>query len=108
MYGRGAGSAPTQWSHDEKNDAGKRVSNAIEEPTAPRDRRAADRLLLRGAWQSGPWLVPLILTALVLAAASIALPAVLGRAADAVIGRASTSWLTWAAVVVGVLVACDA
>ena len=84
------------------------MSNAIEEPTAPTHRRAADRLLLSGAWQSGPWLVPLILTALVLAAASIALPAVLGRAADAIIGRASKSWLTWAAVVVGALVVCDA
>ena len=52
--------------------------------------------------------MPLILTALVLAAASIALPAVLGRAADAIIGRASRSWLTWAAVVVGALVVCDA
>src|SRR5207248_1613223 len=39
---------------------------------------------------------------------SIALPAVLGRAADAIIGRASKSWLTWAAVVVGALVVCDA
>ena len=47
-------------------------------------------------------------TAAILAASSIALPALIGEATDAVVGHASTSWLYWLGLVLGVMVACDA
>lgn len=71
-------------------------------------RRPADALLFSAARRGGPWLPVLILTALVLAASSLALPAVIGRAADAALGHASTSWITWLAALIAVMVACDA
>ena len=69
--------------------------------------RAADGLLLRVARHGGPWLVVLAVTALSIACAETALPAVLGRAVDAIVGKASQSWLTWAGLLVGFLVVCD-
>src|SRR5437660_9445795 len=64
------------------------------------DRHQASRLLRRAVWHSGPWLPVLIITALVLVVASIALPAVVGRAVDSLFGQAPKSWLTWTAIVV--------
>ena len=75
---------------------------------SPADRRAAERLLVRVACKGGSWLPVLAATALILAAASIALPALIGRAIDAAVGDASTSWLVWLGLVVAILVACDA
>src|SRR5437879_290862 len=65
--------------------------------------RSEDRLLVRTARQGGGWLVLLSLTTLVLAGLQVVLPAVLGRALDAVVGHASRKWLVWAAVMLLVL-----
>jgi ATP-binding cassette subfamily B protein len=49
-----------------------------------------------------------VFTALALAAAETALPAVLGRAIDAAVAhRASQSWLTWLGLLVAFMVVCD-
>jgi ATP-binding cassette, subfamily B, bacterial RamA/AmfB len=71
-------------------------------------RRSGDRLLLRTALRGGGWLPVLASTAIVLAGASIALPAVIGNATDAVLGHASTFWFWVLAAVVAAMVACDA
>ena len=47
------------------------------------------------------------LAGLGLAGAETALPAVLGRAVDAVVGRAPGSWLAWVVLLVALLAACD-
>ena len=71
--------------------------------------RAADRLLARTVRHGLPWLGILGVTALVLACAETALPAVMGAAIDDAIrdGEAG-SWLVWTAVLVAVLVIADA
>jgi ATP-binding cassette subfamily B protein len=82
-----------------------------ERATVEQPRRAqpdGDRLLFRTALRGGKWLPLLLTTAAVLAAASVALPALIGRATDAVLGRGSDTWLLWLSVVIVVMVACDA
>lgn len=69
--------------------------------------RDADRLLFRASWHGGRSLGLLALTALLIAGAETALPAVLGRAVDAVVAGASTSWLTWCGLLIAVLLATD-
>lgn len=76
--------------------------------TAEADHKAANRLLLLATRQSGPWLAVLAVSALLLAAAYVVLPAVIGLATDALLGRASKSWLTWLGVLIGVMVCLDA
>jgi ATP-binding cassette subfamily B protein len=49
-----------------------------------------------------------VVASLALTALTVALPAVLGRGADAVIGDAPTWWLTVSAIAVALLVVCDA
>src|SRR6266852_507580 len=61
----------------------------------PAKHRAAGRLLGLGVAGLG------------LAAAETALPAVLGRAVDTVVSRASGPWLAWVGLLVALLVACD-
>jgi ATP-binding cassette, subfamily B, bacterial RamA/AmfB len=71
-------------------------------------RRAADRLLLRVGLAAGPWVSVLAVTALAAAAAEIALPAVLGRALDAVVEAGDAGpWLMWCGVLITLLVAAD-
>jgi ATP-binding cassette, subfamily B, bacterial len=72
-------------------------------------RRGANRLLMSVARQGGRWIGVLALTALAMAAAELALPAVIGSAVDAVLdGRAAGIWVLICGVLIGVLVACDA
>ena len=72
------------------------------------DHKAANRLLIRATRQSGPWLAVLAMSAVLLATAYLLLPAVIGLATDALLGRASKSWLTWLGVLIGVMVCLDA
>lgn len=73
------------------------------------DRRAADRLLLAAVRRGGAWGGVLAATSLLLAAVYVVLPALMGRAVDAVLGRGDSSlWLTLTAVAVVLLVVCDA
>src|SRR3989442_12538468 len=69
--------------------------------------RAARRLLVRTARHGGGWLLALGVAGLGVAAAETALPAVLGRAVDAVVGRAPGSWLVWVGLLVALLGVCD-
>ena len=79
-----------------------------EPATSRADRRSANRLLARVGHHGGVWIVVLIANVGVLAVAETALPAVLGRTIDGVLGRAPTAhWLWWSALLVAVLVACD-
>jgi ATP-binding cassette, subfamily B, bacterial len=72
-------------------------------------RRGADRLLVDLAWQAAPWLGVLALTALAMAGAQLALPAVIGSAVDALFDRRSTaSWVVVGGGLIAVLVAADA
>lgn len=71
------------------------------------DHRGTDRLLVRVARQGGGWVGVLALTSLATAAAATALPAVVGRAFDAVIGDAPQVWVTRCALLVALLVVCD-
>lgn len=69
---------------------------------------SVNRLLLRASRQGGAWVVVLVLTVIVLTAAETALPAVLGRTIDGVLGRGSPGhWLLWTSVLIVVLVMCD-
>src|SRR5947209_6120861 len=70
-------------------------------------RREGDRLLGQAGRQGGRCLAVLVTTAVAIAAAETALPAVLGRAVDAIVGHASQSWLSWAGALIAVLVLCD-
>ncbi|WP_326583228.1 ABC transporter ATP-binding protein/permease [Streptomyces sp. NBC_00481] len=73
------------------------------------DRRAADRLLLAAVRRGGGWGGLLAATSFLLAGVYVALPTVMGRAVDAVLGQGDTAlWLTLTAVAVGLLVVCDA
>jgi ATP-binding cassette subfamily B protein len=67
----------------------------------------ATRLLVSTARRGGPWLVLLVASALVSAAAQIAFPAVMGRAVDAAVGHAPRTWIAGAAALVALLVAGD-
>lgn len=71
------------------------------------DHRAADRLLLRASRHAGGALAAVACTALGIAVAETALPAVLGRAVDSVVGDGSGTWVLWCGLVVGALVAFD-
>ncbi|MGI5156809.1 ABC transporter ATP-binding protein [Microbispora sp. CA-102843] len=78
--------------------------------------RPADLLIARAVRRGGPWLAALTATALLGAAADLLLPAALGRAVDAVVrtqagaeaGFGLTGPLTAAALLVALVVACDA
>lgn len=71
------------------------------------DHRAADRLLRRACRHVGTLLGAMGLTAVVMAAAETALPAVVGRAVDSVVGQGSSLWVVGSAALIAVLVACD-
>src|SRR5215218_4665217 len=72
-------------------------------------RRGADRLLLSIARQGGPWIGVLALTALAMAAAELALPAVVGSAVDAFLdGRSAGTWIAICGALIALLVAGDA
>jgi ATP-binding cassette, subfamily B, bacterial len=76
-------------------------------PTSPQP--PADRLLLAALLHAGPWVGVLVLASLGLAAAETALPLVLGRALDSVLGAGvSRAWLTAAAALIAAIVALDA
>ncbi|MEU7880323.1 ABC transporter ATP-binding protein [Microbispora bryophytorum] len=78
--------------------------------------RPADLLIARAVRRGGPWLAALTATALLGAAADLMLPTALGRAVDAVVrtqagpeaGFGLTGPLTTAALLVALVVACDA
>ncbi|WP_182902048.1 ABC transporter ATP-binding protein [Microbispora sp. H10830] len=80
--------------------------------------RPADLLIARAVRRGGPWLAALAATALLGAAADLLLPAALGSAVDAVVrtqaragaeaGSGFTGPLTTAALLVALVVACDA
>ncbi|GAB3898988.1 hypothetical protein GCM10027612_58130 [Microbispora bryophytorum subsp. camponoti] len=78
--------------------------------------RPADLLIARAVRRGGPWLAALTATALLGAAADLMLPAALGHAVDAVVrtqagpeaGFGLTGPLTTAALLVSLVVACDA
>ena len=70
-------------------------------------RRAADRVLVGASRRAGRPLAVLVLTSLALAGLETALPALLGRAVDSVVGEASGVWVVWCAAVVAVLLVCD-
>lgn len=77
-------------------------------PRERSDHRAASRLLLQVARHGGAWMGVLCLNVAVLTAAEAALPAVLGRTIDAVLGRIPPAhWLALSAVVIAVLVLSD-
>lgn len=64
---------------------------------------------MRVSRAGGPWLGVMVLTAVVLAIFETILPAVLGRAVDALVtGEESTTWLVACSALVAVLVVCDA
>jgi ATP-binding cassette subfamily B protein len=68
-----------------------------------------DRLLLSIGLHGGPPVALLALTALAIAAAEVAFPAVLGRGIDAAIGdRAARGWVTWTVLLIAAMVAADA
>lgn len=73
------------------------------------DRRRVDRLLAGVAREGGLWVWGLGLTSLLIAAAELALPAVIGRAVDAILrGRSAGLWALRCGVLIAVLVTCDA
>ena len=72
-------------------------------------RRRADRVLVGVARAGGPWVGVLVVMALAIAAGELALPALIGRAVDAVLGgRSAGVWVAGCAAVIAGLVACDA
>jgi ATP-binding cassette subfamily B protein len=70
-----------------------------------REGRGPDRILLAAVWHAGPALVALALTAIGIAAAETAFPAVLGRALDGALHGRQTIWLIVIAGLV-VFIAC--
>lgn len=72
------------------------------------DRRGTDRLLLRTARRGGVWLLAAGLTAVAMAVLETALPGVLGRAVDAVVGSAPVVWIVAASLIVVALALSDA
>lgn len=80
-----------------------RTGAAVSSPAAG----STPRLLWRVA-RNGGRLAPLLpVTALAIAVAETVLPAALGRALDAMTGKAPAVWLTRCAWLIGVLAACD-
>lgn len=78
------------------------------EDAARADHRAADRLLVRVSRYGGPALGALVVTSLGMAVAELALPALLGRAVDAIVAGAGASGpVLWCGLAVAVLVAFD-
>lgn len=72
-------------------------------------RGGADRLLVSVARHGGPWVGALVLTSLVIAAAELALPTVIGHAVDAILDdRSAATWVAAAGGLVFALVAADA
>jgi ATP-binding cassette subfamily B protein len=72
-------------------------------------RDAADRLVVRIARHGGVWMGVLAVTAVASAVMETLLPAVLGRAVDAVLGGGdAATWLTRCGVLVAIFVACEA
>lgn len=72
----------------------------------PEVRRAADRLLLEVARNSGPWVVVIACTTLLSSAAVVALPYVLGHTVDVVFGGDDAGiWLLLCGLVIAVRVA---
>jgi ATP-binding cassette subfamily B protein len=68
-----------------------------------------DRLLVRVARHGGAWVGVLALASLVIAAAELALPAVIGAAVDAILDeRSPTTWVMACAALVAALVIADA
>ena len=73
------------------------------------DHREADRLLVSIVRSGGSWVGVLALTALAMAAAELALPAIVGSAVDAVLdGRSAGIWIVSCGVLIALLVTCDA
>ncbi|AXE84191.1 ABC transporter ATP-binding protein [Streptomyces sp. Go-475] len=71
--------------------------------------RAPDRLLLASARRGGVWVGVTVVTSLLLTGATLALPAVMGRTLDAVLGHGDAArWLALTGVLVFVMVAVDA
>lgn len=71
--------------------------------------RAADRLLLASARRGGVWVGVTMVTSLLLTGATLALPAVVGRTVDAVLGGSDVArWLALSGALIFVLVVCDA
>jgi ATP-binding cassette subfamily B protein len=87
-----------------------RVSDTTAHDRTDRDvRRAADRMLVRVARHGGVWVVVLALASLTTAGATLALPALIGRAVDAIVeGGPTATWVIWCAVVVTLMVVSDA
>lgn len=84
-------------------------TNHAADVTGSVDRRRVDRLLVSVARQGGPWVGVLGVTALAIAAAELALPAVIGSAVDAVLkDRSAGIWILACGVLIAVLVSCDA
>jgi ATP-binding cassette subfamily B protein len=76
-----------------------------QEAASSRAYRAADLLLLQTARQGGAWLIAVALAALVTSVIALLFPAVLGHAVDAVVSDGTAGeWITWSAVLVGLLV----
>src|SRR5215218_8832308 len=74
----------------------------------PTNYRSADRLLLRTGRHGGPWVAAAAIAALASAGGTLALPAVLGGALDALVEHGEAGqWLTWCALLVAVLVAAE-
>ncbi|MEV3988528.1 ABC transporter ATP-binding protein [Streptomyces sp. NPDC049837] len=72
------------------------------------DRRGADRLLLRAARRGGPWVAVMLATALLLAGVYTVLPALMGRALDAVLSGGDTAlWLSLSIAAIALLMVCD-
>lgn len=79
-------------------------------PTGPEHTRSftANRRLLHVARHGGPWIAGLVISIAVLTVAEAALPAVLGKTIDAIVGGDATrGWLLVSGVVVVALVCCD-
>ena len=85
------------------------MSDEHSDDAARADHRAADRLLVRASRRGGLALAALGLTSLGMAAAETALPAVLARAVDTIVGGGggSATWVLWCGALVAALVAFD-
>ncbi|MEV7870375.1 ABC transporter ATP-binding protein [Streptomyces sp. NPDC088124] len=85
------------------------TGSVLDRSDAIRNRRGADRLLLRVTRNSGPWAPALMVTALIVTVAQLCLPALLGRALDdALSGRFAGPWTAGCAAVVLLLVTGEA
>jgi ATP-binding cassette, subfamily B, bacterial RamA/AmfB len=81
----------------------------MRESAPPRPYRDADRLLVRAGRQGGVWAIVVAVSALVTSGVSLAFPAVLGHAVDAIVVAGDAGrWLAWSIVLVALLVAGSA